>query len=227
MTCLKLGAIVIAGLLTVSPGCASDRRPAQSDAAMVAPASQLDDAKEPAINARTRFAAGQLAESQGNIAAAIKQYEEAIKIDAQFHPALYRLGLTQTKARQFSAAIATWKRYLEVTGPSAGAYSNLGFCYELAGKRADAEAAYTRGIAADPANEPCRVNYGLMLARAGRIVDATAQLQAVLTPAEVAYNLASVYEQQGNKEQAKAHYRKALALDAEFKDARERLAKLE
>jgi Tfp pilus assembly protein PilF len=116
---------------------------------------------------------------------------------------------------------------VKATDGSAGAYSNLGFCHELAGNPAEAEAAYKKGIAKDPKNEPCRVNYGLMLARAGRTSDAVAQLQAVLKPEEVAYNVASVYEQQGKRELAREQYRKALAIDPEFKDAKARLSKLE
>ena len=221
-----ISALIVASLLLVATACSSNRKPAQSDAAMAAQASQVDEAKEPQINARTRLAAGQLAESQGNLAAAMKQYEEALKIDPKSQPALYRLGLVQAQAKRFDDAIETWKRYVKATDGSASAYSNLGFCHELAGHRAEAEAAYKKGIAKDPKNEPCRVNYGLMLARAGRVGDAVVQLQAVLAPAEVAYNLASVYEQQGKRELAKEQYRQALELDPEFQDARARLAKL-
>ena len=49
-----------------------------------------------------------------------------------------------------------------------------------------------------------------MLARQQRLAEAMAQLQAVLTPAESHYNLASVFEAQKRTEQAKAEYRKAL-----------------
>jgi Flp pilus assembly protein TadD len=45
----------------------------------------------------------------------------------------------------------------------------------------------------------------------------------VLTPAEVHYNLASVYEWMGRKEQAKVEYRAALALDPRLSDAQARL----
>jgi len=53
------------------------------------------------------------------------------------------------------------------------------------------------------------------------------QLGAVLKPAEVHYNLGSVYESQGKKAQAKAEYRQALELDPQFTDATTRLAELE
>jgi tetratricopeptide (TPR) repeat protein len=196
---------------------------APHDAGAVAAA---DDAPEPSITARTRFAAGQLAESQNNLPRAIEQYEYALRTDPDHQPSLYRLGVVYAQAKQHAKAIEAWKRYVKATGNSAAAYANLGFCHELAGQPQDAEAAYQRGIARDPRSEPCRVNYGLMLARLGRTSEAVIQLQAVLPPAAVQYNLASVHEQQGNREQAKAGYRKALELDPTFADARARLTAL-
>src|SRR5207248_8903045 len=116
-----------------------------------------------------------------------------------------------------------WTKYTKATHDAAGGYSNLGFCYELAGRPTDAERAYQRGIAKDPQNQPCRVNYGLMLARQGKRDAAAEQLGAVLTPAEVHYDLASVLELQGKKDDAKEEYRKALQLNPAMTDAQVRL----
>ncbi len=178
------------------------------------------------INANTRFAAGQLAESRGEFPVAIEQFNAALKIDPANAPSLFHLGLIYTSQQQYSEAINTWKQYIKVTNGSAGGLSNLGFCYELANQPADAEAAYKSGIAREPLNQPCRVNYGLMLARQGRIAEATAQLQSVLPPAEVHYNLASVLESKGQKIAAKAEYQKALEMDPDMGDAKSRLAAL-
>jgi superkiller protein 3 len=91
---------------------------------------------------------------------------------------------------------------------------------------ADAEATFRTGIERDPDKTICRVNYGLMLARHDRLDDAVAQLRMALSPAEVNYNLGSVMEQMGRREQAKAYYQKALELDPRLSDAKERLAAL-
>ena len=71
------------------------------------------------------------------------------------------------------------------------------------------------------------MNYGLMLARQGRFSEASTQLGAVLTAAEVHYDLASVMESQGKTADAKAEYLKALQSDPRMDDARARLAALD
>jgi tetratricopeptide (TPR) repeat protein len=140
---------------------------------------------------------------------------------------MFHLGVVYAAMKKYPDAIGVWKRYVKLTGESPQAYSNLGFCYELAGRPEEAEAAYQQGIRKDPSNTACHVNYGLMLARRGRVGEGKLQLGAVLKPAEVHYNLGSVYESAGHKEQAKAEYRQALELDSKFADATTRLAELE
>jgi Flp pilus assembly protein TadD len=70
------------------------------------------------------------------------------------------------------------------------------------------------------------VNYGLMLARDNRINEAIVQLQMVLTPAEMHYDLGSIYEHEGRKEQARVEFRKALDADPTLADAEVRLSSL-
>jgi tetratricopeptide (TPR) repeat protein len=187
----------------------------------------FETAEDPPVNADTHFAAAQLAESQGDFTNAVKQYQEALKVDPKHKRAIYRMAVCQSQLKKFPEAVATWKKYIELTGTEAKGYSNLGFCYELAGDTDLAESSYLRGIEKESKNVACRTNYGLMLARLGRTTEATLQLQAVLTPAEVHYNLASVLEHQGRREAAKGEYRRALDLDPRFQDARDRLTALE
>src|SRR5581483_3933607 len=127
--------------------------------------SSFESTEDPPIQSSTHFAAGVVAEDQGNADAAIRQYQEALKLNPKHLQALYRLGVLYAQQKQFSDAIDTWKRYVDATGESAGAWGDLAFCYELAGRQAEAENAYQKGIAKDPKNRPCRTNYGLMLAR--------------------------------------------------------------
>jgi tetratricopeptide (TPR) repeat protein len=224
----------VLGLSVALAGCASDKKDSQfgrvstSDAnALNAEHSSFENAEDPPLKAETYFAAGQLDETQGNLRGAAKQYENAVEVDAKNAKSLYRLGIVYAHMKNYPKAIDAWKRYIAATNNSATGYSNLGFCQELAHQPGEAELSYKKGISIDPKDRPCRVNYGLMLARQKRTNEAMLQWQAVLSPAEVHYNLASVYEQQGQKTRAKAEYQKALALDPSFKDAKARLSALE
>src|SRR2546423_6825247 len=111
--------------------------------------------KSPSVNADTRFAAGQLAETQGNKEIAINQYEQALRLDPKHVASLYRMGVVLTQMKQWDKAVATWNHYIEATNKIASGYSNLGFTYEMAGDVADAEKAYKQGLSIDPRSEPC------------------------------------------------------------------------
>jgi tetratricopeptide (TPR) repeat protein len=216
--------------IMVAFGCQSKHsadKSANGSARVTAEDTKFETTEDPPVKAKTRFAAGQLAESQKDYGKAVEQYWAAVKIDPKFKAALYRLGVVYCQLKHYPDAIVAWKQYLKAAENDATAWSNLGFCYELAGRHGDAEEAYRRGIERDPKNNPCRVNYGLMLARDNRMGEAMIQLQAVLTPAEVHYNLASIYEQQGLKERARSEYRRALTLDPTLSDAEVRLSILQ
>ena len=232
---MRIFGIVTASVLALSmAGCSNHQDQASIRGVSPDEAAQLSSNRAPAdavkdtpFTADTRFAAGRLAEAEGNPAAAIEQYQEALKLVPDHQPSLFRLGVLHAQLKQYPEAVEACTKYVKATNESAPAYSNLGFCEELAGHPREAETAYQKGIVRDPKNLACRVNYGLMLARHGRVNEAARQWQAVLTPAEVHYNLGSVYEMQGRKEQAKLEYNKALELDPKFADARTRVAGLD
>jgi tetratricopeptide (TPR) repeat protein len=181
---------------------------------------------DPPLKADTHFAAGQFAESQGAAPQAIKQYEEAVRLNPRHAQALFRLGTLYAQAQDYPAAIGAWKKYLGVTNNSAIGFSNLGFAQQLAEDYPAAEASYKSAIQRDPKNRASRVNYGVMLAKLGRPDEALAQFKAVLSPADAYYNLGAVYERTGKKEAAREQYTKALAVDPSFADAQVKLADL-
>jgi len=217
-------ALASALLAALAFGCHNNQQ--RASAPTQPPPDKFESIKDPPIQAQTFFAAGQLAESQGHLADALFQYKKALTVAPNYLDALYRTGLVYTTQKDYKAALETWNKYVAATRGSAGAYNNLAFCQELAGNPAAAEAAYRAGIAKDPANEPCHVNYGLMLARRGNANEALLQLQTVLPPAKAHYDLASVYETQGKSREAKEEYRRAVQLDPTFDDAKQKLATL-
>ena len=175
----------------------------------------------PPIRPQTYLAAGQLAESRGDLEGAAAHYRSVLERGPDDPEALFRLGVVMSR-QQSEAAPAVWRRYLAVTGQPAVAYANLGFCYELLGQPDAAESAYRSGILADSTDETCRINFGLFLARAGRMDAAADQLELVLAPAQVWYNIASAQESVGRHAEARASFARAAELDPELTTAEER-----
>ena len=187
---LIVGGVFACGALW-SGGCAGEKntpsiQALSSDQAsqMNASRSEFEKSEDPPLTAQTHFAAAQLNETQGALPLAIEQYEKAFKLDPKCTAALFRLGIVYSQTKQFDKALDAWNRYVEATDHSAVGYSNLGYCQELAGDTEAAERSYQAGLDRDPASQPCRVNYGLMLVRQGKLEEAKEQFGAVLTPAE-------------------------------------------
>jgi tetratricopeptide (TPR) repeat protein len=187
---------------------------------------RISEEKTPAVTANTRFAAGQLAEVQGDLGKAIHQYNKALEIDSNHLPSLFRLGVIYAGQKDYAKSIEVWKRYIAASGDQGFGYGNLGYCYELAGMPNTAVSTYQKGIAKDPKNASCRTNYGIFLAREGHTQEAILMWNPVLSDAEIHYNLASVYQISGRKAEARSEYLKALAADPTLIDARARLSQL-
>lgn len=208
--------LIVSGVV----GCKSENDQASSGIpidAKIAPA----DVVEPNDNAH--LAAAQLALSQNNLPEAINQYNQVLSKDPNNKQALFNLGTLYVYQREFDKAIAAWDRYVRVTDNNAIAWSNLGRAHELAGHWKEAEVNYLRAIERDPHNKSARVNYGILLAKRDRVDEATKQLSTVLVPAEVQYNLGSVYELKKNFPKAKECFEKALSFDPELTVAKQRL----
>ena len=188
---------------------------------------KIAEVKTPPLKINTRYAAGQLDETEGHLSAAIRQYNACLDLDSKHLPSLYRLGVIYAEIKDFPTSIAIWQRYIAATGNSPAAYGNLGYCYELAGMPQQARETYLKGIAMDYKNGPCRANYGLMLARQNKIQEAVRMWTPVLTDAEIHYDLATIYQTNGRKAEAKAEYQAALQCDPTLDDARARIAQLD
>src|SRR4051794_40490587 len=64
----------------------------------------FDRAKEPNLNPQTRFAAGQICETQGKLDCASVQYDQALRLDKKHIPSLYRMGVVMTKLKKYDIA---------------------------------------------------------------------------------------------------------------------------
>lgn len=227
---------VLAISLALVAGCAKNKQQSQAQGdtgqsspwaakakSKPQPRDDFEKGKEDPIGPETYFAAGQLSETQEATNRAEDYYKKALEMDGMHKGSLFRMGIMTAKQKRYGEAIQYFERYVTATKGDATGYANLGFVYELAGRSDEAETAYRKGIKADPLNAPCRVNFGLMLARHDRINESMLEMQTVLSEAQVHYNIASVFELQGKKDEARAAYRRALSADPKMADAQVRL----
>src|SRR5689334_11619512 len=70
---------------------------------------EFENAQDPPIKAETHFAAGQLAEAAGDANAAVKQYEETLKLDHGHKKALFRQAVCLSQLKKNKEAVAAWK----------------------------------------------------------------------------------------------------------------------
>lgn len=213
-------AVLFILLCVAAAGCKGG---SNSDNSGIPTGAKIEPAERVDPNYKAHLAAAELALSQNNLPEATRQYNNVLAKDPDNVKALFNLGTLYVYQRQFDQAIAAWDRYVRVTDNNSIAWSNLGRAHELAGHWKEAEVNYLRAIERDPQNKSARVNYGILLAKRDRIDEATKQLSTVLVPAEVQYNLASVYELKKNYPQARAAYERALSFDPELMIAKQRL----
>lgn len=91
-----------------------------------------------------------------------RYYQQAIEIDPNFAPALYRLGAVSARAGDWSAAEGYFRAFLR-TDPedSAPGYNNLGVILWKKGKRAAAYQEFEKGFKADSPHPELLYNFGV------------------------------------------------------------------
>jgi tetratricopeptide (TPR) repeat protein len=68
------------------------------------------------------------------------------------------MASTATRNRDYRSEVALWSDTVEKSPASARAWNNLGYAYQLAGRREEARAAYQRALALDPEDLKARIN---------------------------------------------------------------------
>ena len=142
----------------------------------------------------------------------------------QEHPNDFWAALTRARALQEGAdpeaAIAPYRRALELRGDSAAVYSNLGLIPHARRDWREAYDRYEKALAIDHDFAPAHNNLGLALKGEGKWDEAirhfreAVRLDPELAPAH--YNLAEIRAYQAGLDEALIHYGQALRIDPAF-----------
>jgi tetratricopeptide (TPR) repeat protein len=236
-------------------GCVTAPRQADSPAA-AAPTTN-DDAKAagadqtPSPNPRTDFHEkatarqqfqvhidfGRAFEAQGNLDAAIVEYQDALKVTENkrrgpFRPAdealaHRRIGGAMDRMGRFAQAETHYKHALKLSPKDPKTWNDAGYSYYLQGRWADAEQALKTAVRLAPNDERIRTNLGLTLAAEGRTSEALPLLSQANSEAIGHINLGYLLAASGQLDLARQQYETALTLRPDLTVARRALAQLE
>lgn len=133
-------------------------------------------------------------------------------------------------AGDFEAAIATYRRIVELVPGFSAAHSNLGVALFNLGRLGEAEAAFRRAIATKPDSAEAYSNLGYVLQELGRNDEALAALRhAVALKADCAdaqSNLGAVLQAEGRVGEAADAFGRAAAISPEHAKARSNLGQV-
>ena len=147
----------------------------------------------------------------GDLSAAKKSYEKAVKLDSRYADAINNVGTILYSQKNYRGAISRYNRALAITPDAASIWSNLGTAYYARGKYPEMSQAYAKAIQLDPG-----------VFDSHNALGTTMQDRSVADKARYHFEMARIYANAGNKELALQYLRKCL--EEGFKD-KERLDK--
>jgi Flp pilus assembly protein TadD len=235
-------------------GCATAPRQAESPASQATTHDDLKAAgadQAPTPNPRSDFHEkatarqqfqvhidfGRAFEAQGNLDAAILEYQDALKVTenkrrgpfraADQALAHRRMGGTMDRQGRFAQAETHYKNALKLSPKDPKIWNDAGYSYYLQGRWADAEQALNTAVRLAPADERIRTNLGLTLAAEGRTKEALPLLSQSNGEAIGHINLGYLMAASGPVDLARQQYETALALRPDLTVARRALAQLD
>ncbi|HEY7697049.1 MAG TPA: tetratricopeptide repeat protein [Vicinamibacteria bacterium] len=144
------------------------------------------------------FNRGKLLHQERQYREAIKEYQAALKLDAQNPFVLNALGLAFAAVREFPDALKAFNQALQLNPDLTDVYNNIGMVYAEQGAKEKAFEAFSRAV-----RNP---NY--------------------TTPEKALYNMGNLYLEDGNLELAEMHVRRAVDKQPRFALAYRGLAKV-
>ena len=173
---------------------------------------------------------GILSAREGNIDAAIQQFNRALQIDAEHSIALQNLGSAYRQKKDWPAAKQALDRALALNPEDAEANYTLGMVYAQQNDTANAERYLDAAVKYRPAYPEALNNLGILDLRTHRVEEALQKFRECIRVApdyDQSYlNLARVYAIEGQRDKAKATLHQLLAQHPEHVQALQALKEL-
>ncbi len=185
-------------------------------------------AKNPACSMAHNNLGGVLG-GKGQIDAAIRQFQEAVRLEPDNAEACNSLGIALGQKGQTDAAIRQFEAAVRLRPGFADAHDNLGVALAAKGQTDEAIGQYLESLRLEPNNAEAHNNLGAALGRKGQIDEAIRQYQEALRlkpdAAEAHANLGVALAAKGQTDEAIRQFQEALRLKPDFAEARDDLAR--
>lgn len=157
--------LICALVLLLTPCCFDQARPAVAAASFQNATGKFDEA-------RAELSRGDLTDARADVL-------EGLKVEPRSVPGLNLLGMIETQARNYQAALKTFGEALRLDPKSAETHNNLAGCYAQQARPDLAKAEYLAALRIDPRNHDANYKLGVLLLNEGRAADAIAYLNRV------------------------------------------------
>ena len=171
-------------------------------------------------SAKLHLAMAQIAERAGKAAEAEESYRKALEIDPKHADALVGYARLKDRQGQLDQATRLYQRASQAHPNNASQFNDLGLCLARQKKYEEAIAAMERAIVLEPKKWLYRNNAAMVLVETGDVDAAVSHLKAVQGESVAHYNTGYILQKKGDREAAREHFAKALAINPSLAQAR-------
>jgi Flp pilus assembly protein TadD len=177
-----------------------------------------------------RFNLASVLEKRGDLAGAVAQMRETVRIRPRFALAHSELGQLLARSGQPEEALPELRTAVGLRPDVAEAYVRLGSVLGALGRNDEAAVAFSEGTRLHPENADGHYNFGIALAQAGKLQDAAREFRATVNlrpaDAEARFNLGIALARLGHSDEAAAQFSEAVRLKPDVAEARQALEDL-
>ena len=224
----RLGALAVGGACCLV-GChqlQTNADPTSDGSKTTSPA--RDGKLTSAQQADMQIAMGRVSERQGDLAAAMASYQEAVKRDSSRSDAYVRMAVVHDRQGEFRESADLYRQAIKLAPGSPDIYCDMGYSLYLQRRWAEAEMNLKQAISLDSKHSRAHNNLALVLAQNGRLNDALSEFHKGGSDSASAHaNLAFVLTMERRWDEAREQYRLALAADPSSTGLRARLQQLD
>jgi Tfp pilus assembly protein PilF len=168
----------------------------------------------------------QVHEQSGKLNDAEKQYRHALKLDANYLPALLGYARLQDRRGNFDDATRLYQKAIAAHPNNAAPYNDLGLSYQKRKMLTESAKLLRQAVRLEPQAKLYRNNLASVLVELGQINEALAQFAMVEGEAVAHYNVGYLLAQDGDPNGALGHFQQALRINPSLTAAQQWVARL-